>query len=363
MDMNTRTTQSLLTLALFCATPLRASAQPVPSYDFQWATIGSPGNATCPIVPPDPIPLDITRNRGRVDYEYRISKLEITTTQWVDFINAFEDADPTLLPPGARFVHGPFHMGAILDPNDTTGIGRRLVNPNIPNAAILPVTGTTWEEAALYVNWLHNGKSADPRSLWDGAYDVTTWTRNDDGSFNHGARRPDAKFWIPTLDEWVKAGYYDPDRYGADQGGWWLYPNRSDAPMIAGFPGSGAQTSATMDIFGGALGIPLGAYSDQVSPWGLLDVSGGRYEWMDTWFHPGFDPDGPYDPRNISKCFAASGLDVLPYESYNGAVYHIGSDVPMYFGMASFRIAGAIPSPATALIVAMGADVLRRRRV
>ena len=58
-----------------------------------------------------------------------------------------------------------------------------------------------------------------------------------------------ASGWIPTQDEWMKAAHYDPNRYGAGQGGWWLYSHRSDVAPVPGVPiiHAGAVTSASRD--------------------------------------------------------------------------------------------------------------------
>lgn len=54
--------------------------------------------------------------------------------------------------------------------------------------------------------------------------------------------------------------------------------------LVGGPPGaSGAQTSAGGWWGGSGLPIPpVGSYPQTVSPWGLLDTSGGEDEWTDT---------------------------------------------------------------------------------
>ena len=61
-----------------------AQAGPVPDYDFDWAVIGDPGNAGL-----DESPFPPMLGRGAVEYEYRIGKLEITTAQWMEYVNTF----------------------------------------------------------------------------------------------------------------------------------------------------------------------------------------------------------------------------------------------------------------------------------
>src|SRR5690606_21628647 len=99
---------------------------------------------------------------------------------------------------------------------------------------------------------------------------------------DQATRSPGAKFWIPSLDEWIKAAHYDPDRWRDGEAGYWRYSHTSDDPPIPGAPGEG-QTSAGYDPPGvdEAFYIPLGSYPDVQSPWGLLDTTGGAAEWTE----------------------------------------------------------------------------------
>ena len=87
------------------------------------------------------------------------------------------------------------------------------------------------------------------------------------------------------MDEWVKAGYYDPDRFGEGEGGWWDFPDSSDTQLIPGRPELGGQTNAGSDTewpSGQARPHEVGLYPGTQSPWGLLDVSGGASEWTES---------------------------------------------------------------------------------
>ncbi len=56
-------------------------------------------------------------------------------------------------------------------------------------------------DAMRFTNWLHNGQgSGDTES---GAYTI--------GSGTDEVRSANAKYWIPSEDEWYKAAYYDPN--------------------------------------------------------------------------------------------------------------------------------------------------------
>lgn len=268
-----RSLGAALSLSLSCC-DAHAYFGTVPDYDFQWATIIDVNNPAY-----GGGPLGELSGRGSVPYEYRISRLELTSAQFLEFVNTFWESAQIPLPywfigsSGILFdLQGPYQL-----------------RDDLPSAGMIPVIGLNWRVSAMYCNWLHNGKSSDLDSLQGGAYDVSTFGTNPDGTFTDQiTRSPGAKFWIPSLDEWIKAAHYDPDRYGPGEGGWWLYPNSSDMPLIPGPPGFG-QTSGGQFI--GSEYVPLGAYGRQLSPWGLWDASGGAAEWTEEVVYLDFGPE------------------------------------------------------------------------
>jgi formylglycine-generating enzyme required for sulfatase activity len=322
-----------------CLGPTPAAAQ---DYGFDWVTIGDPGNPAYD----DPWG-GLVDGRGSVDYEYRIGRHEVTTGQWMEFVNTFSTQSDDM-----RLFGSPFYWGAVVD-RSYGGPGRRYVlDPNIPEAGLLPVHGLDWRLSAMYCNWLHNGRSAELSAIEDGAYDTSTFTRNSDGSFNDQlTRHSDAKFWIPSLDEWVKAAHYDPDRFGQGEGGWWTYANGSDDPLVPGMPGEG-DTSATLEWAGAA--IPLGAYPHAASPWGLLDLSGGTMEWTEEMT----------DDRRFRW---ADGAPLFAFEDYLivDTVDQMGMEWPSVGGTwMGLRVAAPVPSSSTGavLLVVLSSPITRRRR-
>lgn len=77
-----RTLPAILT-ALAAATTASASAPP--DYDFQWATVGAVNNPAYSGENINGYPL----GRGSVSYEYRMSKVELTAGQWLEFVNTY----------------------------------------------------------------------------------------------------------------------------------------------------------------------------------------------------------------------------------------------------------------------------------
>lgn len=89
-----------------------------------------------------------------MDYEYRIGKYEVTTAQWMEFVNTCSTLGGTW-----TFFGLPVHWGARPDPN-YFGPGRRYVLKDIPNAQMMAVYDISWRTAAMFCNWLHNGKAS-----------------------------------------------------------------------------------------------------------------------------------------------------------------------------------------------------------
>lgn len=253
-----------------------ALAQP-DANGFEWATITHPSN---PAYNSGFDPFGYVTGRGSVAYEYRNARTEVSTAQWLPLFNAFlgrEDVPP--------WVVAPTRWGAERDPT-YTGPGIRYRLRSVPDAGMRPGYGVTWRIAAMYCNWLHNNKSSDPAAVMTGAYDVSTFFDNPDGTFTDQATHsPGARYWIPTLDEWLKAAHWDPNY--ADSGGWWTYSNGSDIPLTNGPPPSfgGDGTGQANAVFRlpnfGEYNIPLGSYPDTPSIWGLLDIAGSGSEWTE----------------------------------------------------------------------------------
>jgi formylglycine-generating enzyme required for sulfatase activity len=325
-----------------CAHHAAARYAGVPDSDFQWATITDAGNPAYGGGPNGEL-----AGRGSVGYDYRISRLELTSGQFLEFVNSAWKSSSTPMP--AWFIgssgiqpglQGPYHL-----------------RDDIPNAAMVPVIGLNWRVAAQYCNWLHNDKSSDPSALLSGAYDVSTFGTNPDGTFTDQlTHSPDAKFWIPTLDEWMKAAHYDPNRYGTGEGGWWESPNGTDVPLISGPPGIGQTSGAgTFQWSSTPVYIPLGSYADVQSPWGLWDVSGGASEWTEEVFNPGFPQDRGLDGSWAGASVFSANLDL---------VHSINSFPPQAPGFAGLRVASAVPGPSCLGILAIGFAfrLCRRRR-
>jgi len=336
-------------LVALIALPAAAQGPPPPDYGFNFITIGDVGNSAYDREDPR----GRTIGRGSVDYEYRIAQTEVTSVQFAEFLNAWDSSGGS---PGAL---GAFFWGGFHDGTQWTVV---------PGKELNPIGGFSWREAAVFTNWLHNGKPTNNLDgFLDGAYDTSTFTFTTDPVPAYGdqtTRSPGAKYWIPSFDEWIKAAHYDPNKDGQGQGGWWLYSDSSDTQPVPGMPGVG-ETSAGVDIdLGDAFDIPLMSYPETQSPWGLLDVSGGGTEWTEEWS----SVNGPDERERRNWQGNAAGIRIWNPDDdlgSNDLIWDFGADQPdLGFSYLSLRIASAIPAPGVGvgLVCGFGFFVQRRRR-
>jgi len=316
-------------------------AQPSPD-GFDWVNIGAPGNRAYD----GPDPFNLVAGRGAVGYEYRIARTELTSAQALEFFNAAM-ARPDPLPFASQsWWAAPLLWGGVVDTSYTGPGTRYRLDPSDPDAGMRPVGGLSWRQAAVLCNWLENDKSASADSFMNGAYDATTFTPTPAFPtwIDQPARHPNARYFIPTLDEWMKAVHYDPlANDGA--GRWWQQPNGSDVLLTYGPPpafggdGTGMANGGFMLPNNGHYRIPLGAYPHVQTPWGLLDAAGGVAEWIET-------------IREIDGEMTR-GIDGSQWGTGNPAAdwaYSWGQDRPhLRSTFAGIRLASVVPPPASAV--------------
>ncbi|MEL7483030.1 MAG: SUMF1/EgtB/PvdO family nonheme iron enzyme [Planctomycetota bacterium] len=243
-----------------------------------------------------------------------------------------------------------------------------------PGGEMLPVGGISWQNAAIYMNWLHNGKGTQAADFMSGAYDVSTFGRDpaDPSSFtDQTTRSPGARYWIPSLDEWTKAAHWDPNKNGSGQGGYWEFNNASDTQPVPGLPGVGETTADLFVDDAVAFSVPLESYPETQSPWGLLDLSGGGAEWTEEWF----TRNSP-DERQIRYWQGAgagnttiAGGDtnfdpIFQIDRTPDRIWEVGADRPdePTRGFVTFRVASAIPAPGVGVpLLAIALFAPRRR--
>jgi sulfatase modifying factor 1 len=273
------------TIRLAVALIMISRAARVHAVDFDWATIGNPGNAP-----------DVATGLGAVNYTYRISKHEVTNAQYAEFLNVVD-------PSGANADLGGtdghlFHTGMSIDArggiNLNAGAANGLKFEVKPGRANNPVVFVSFFDAMRFANWLHNGQGNGDTET--GAYAVS------DGLSE--TRSTNSKFWIPSEDEWYKAAFHRND--GAT-GNYWQYSTKTDLPPFSdnplalnapdnshvgnffhndfvtnGYDGGFALTNSTIYNDGQNYLTDVGAYTSTVGPYGTFDQEGNAREWNDS---------------------------------------------------------------------------------
>ena len=238
------------------------------TFGVEFVTIGQPGNL--PDLTGNPRPV------GQVDYVYDIAKHEISRAM-VDAANAVGSLEISLDP--MRIVNG----------------GPR---------SDMPATGISWNEAARFVNWLNVSKGypeaykflAQPgepgyhvnanQTLWqptDLGFDDENWFRNS------GAR-----YVLPSVDEWYKAAYYNPDAGPGDHL-YFNFPTGSNDPPTPVAFGTDPDTAVYRQrpVQGPADITQAGG----LSAFGAMAMGGNVWEWEETELD--LVNDTPYSIRGV----------------------------------------------------------------
>ena len=219
-------------------------------FEIEFVEIGDPGNDADMTGFPNPA--------GSVDYIYNIGMFEVSRDM-VKKASTEGGLDLTLM--------------------DNAGFGG-----NGPNR---PATGVTWNEAARFTNWLNTSRgipaaykfSAQPGDA--GYYadaNIELWVDGDPGfDAANPFRNSQAQYFLPSVDEWYKAAYYDPAA-----GGYWNFPNGSDTAPMAVASGTDPNTAVYDQAFGqGPADI---TQAGGVSPYGVMGLGGNVSEWEETAF-------------------------------------------------------------------------------
>jgi formylglycine-generating enzyme required for sulfatase activity len=302
---------------------------------LQFVTVVDPGNA------PDTLVMDDhTSGYGAVSYTYQIGRHEVTAAQYCAFLNSVAALDP----------YGLYHpnMASVGSPNFGCGIQRsgspgsyRYALTNNPD---LPANWLAWGDAARFCNWLQNGQQDDPSTTERGSYTL-------DGATSGSAlialtRNADAKYVIPSEDEWYKAAYY---KGGGTSAGYWLYPTRSDTRPSNEFSATGTN-NANYDGTAYPLGItPVGAFAASPGPYGTFDQAGNLWEYNEAIIN---------GTARGARGGTWTGIASTLIASNRGGGYA----VPTYESMIEgFRVA-VVPEPSgSVLLIAATCFSLRRR--
>ena len=331
------TTSSLAAAAILLLATRQACALAIPT-----VLVGNPGNAA-----DSQVMNDGTSGYGSVPNSYRIGTYEVTAGQYTEFLNAVAATDQFHL--YSNFMVD--SEGCQIQQTGSAGNYTYSVPADYGNR---PVNNVDFWDAARFANWLNNGQPTthveDATTTEDGAYALNGYTGADGSSIT---RKPGAKFFIPTENEWYKAAYHKNDGV---TGNYWDYPAKSDAVPINSLPDPGNHANYYDTFHTGnsdySIGAPyyrteVGIYANSASPYSTFDQGGNVWEWNETVVTGSF------------RGLRGGGWNTF-YDGSNplASDFRHREDPTLLGPDIGFRIASVIPEPSSMAICLLGLAVL-----
>jgi formylglycine-generating enzyme required for sulfatase activity len=283
---------------------------------------------------------------GGVAFRFAMGKTEVTNSQYVEFLNAVAAADP----------HGLYHP--LMSSKTWGGIDRSGESGSysyaVKSAALegtyqydrKPVVYVSWFDVLRFANWLHNGQPTGQQNAGtteDGAYTFS-------GTTSVGPRNPGALWFLPSDEEWVKAGYYDSvwHRFYA----WPIGQGDVDCHDPAQQTGGSANCdpNAENSYLAGNRAYPhtdAGAYTQSASPYGTFDQGGNVFEWNERTVEWTDEFNVVHSERVLRGGSFSSSFEDL----YRG--FWLSGEPAWSSEQYGFRVA-RIPEPSTVLGLAWG---------
>ncbi len=206
------------------------------------------------------------------------------------------------------------------------------------------------------MNWLNTSEgfsaaykfATQPGEVgYDSNANILLWEPTDAGyDAANLFRNSQAHYFLPSVHEWYKAAFYDPDANDG-AGGYWDFPTGSDSVPTAVASGTAAGTAVWDQAFEqGPADITL---AGGLSPYGVMGQGGNVWEWEETeydldqrqWFVCPRGAGGRLElrPSSPTTCPPRSASSVTPSESRSDLI--------------GFRVA-SIPEPSSLLLGALG---------
>jgi hypothetical protein len=319
--MNTTGLRILLTM-LLCTSAIGSAVGATfgtgpNTFDIEFVDIGNPGNVADATGNPNPA--------GSVAQPFRMGKFEISE----DMINKANT------------------LGGLLLTKDTRGVDK-------------PATSITWNEAARFVNWLNTSTGGVPAYKFtvnpgDAAYvaatanaNIVAWAPSDPGYDPSNLYRNSlAAYFLPSVDEWYKAAYYDPTN-----GTYYNYATGSDVAPTFVDNGTAAGTAVYNRPFNtGPADI---TQAGGLSPYGTMGQGGNVFEWIESDI---LAPNGPVGDARIYRGGYWSSINTHLLATAQFSQVATGQE-----NIRGFRVA-TVPEPSGVVLLVIASFGLLLRRI
>ena len=292
-----------------------------------------------------------TNGWGAVADIYKMAATETTNAQYVEFLNTVDAAGTN--PNGIYNASMGTNTNGGITFNSGAASGSKYsvkagTNPAGVAYSSVPVTFVNWFSAARFANWLNNGATGGA-STETGAY-----TLNNQTSGAIVARNPGATVYLPSRDEWYKAGFYDGSAYKT----WATNSNTTPTNTVTNLSlANAANFGGTETPSAGPLSA--GAYTNATSAYGLYDMVGSLTEMTDT-----INSGNTTQYQQFSGNWTITTGNMASWNSSASARFAIGTNNG---GALGFRVA-AVPEPGTIALAGMGIaglaglDWMKRRK-
>jgi sulfatase modifying factor 1 len=323
----------------FAVASLAASAFGI-TIDYRFIT--NPGNAAN------------TNGWGAVSEVFKMAATETTNTQYVEFLNT---VDPTGANTNAIYnsqMQIQTNGGITFNAGGSNGSKYAVKSGTAPSGSSygsMPVTYVNWFSAARFANWLNNGATS-ASSTETGAYSLNNATGG-----TIVARNPGATVYLPSRDEWYKAGFYDGSAYKT----WATNSNSTPTNTVTNLSLANAANYGSSET--PTVGpLSVGSYTNTTSAYGLYDMIGNVTEMTDT-----INGSNANQYQQFSGNWQISTTNIGNW-SATGSARWGASAVGSTGGAAlGFRVA-AVPEPGTIALAGMGIaglaglDWMKRRK-
>ena len=211
----------------------------------------------------------------------------------------------------------------------------------------VPSNRVSWFEAAQFVNYLNTSTGNTAAYNFSGST-FSVWDVTEPGyDASNPFRNSNAKYFLPTENEWVKAAYWNGTALQT-------YATKAGESLYQGNGSNGGwnyyDNGFATDPYGP---WDVGSGSEELN--GTFDMMGNVWEWMESPYYTGnYTSDSSRGVRGGS--FGDSGYGLYLASSSRG----IGS--PNYaYKAVGFRVA-SVPEPASLALLFVGGLVLRYRK-